>query len=154
MKKLLFILLMISITYVSKAQNLTDSIKAATTLEEIFTVCNSSEPEDGSDNHQMIFERLAPYILSMSNDEHRNKKTASDYNIAYERKIVDQLGIMIKKWLENYDSYKILSYSTQTKQNGESWCALDISFKKGEHHEKVIFAFIKLGDSLLLGDID
>jgi hypothetical protein len=154
MKQLVTLLLFVIIANTINAQSEADSIKVATTLEEIFTVCNSSEPEAAIGNEQIIFERLAPYILCMSYDENRNKKMASDYNIPYDRRMTDQLGGMIKKWLDNYDSYKIGTYMTQTKDNGESWHALNVVFSRGEKKEKVIFAFLKLGDSYLLGDID
>ena len=71
---LVFSLIAVSIT----SQEQTDSMKVANTLEEIFTVCNSSEPETGSADEAIIFERLAPYIVSMSDNESRNKKKAAD----------------------------------------------------------------------------
>ncbi|NJO87912.1 MAG: hypothetical protein HC831_02335 [Chloroflexia bacterium] len=72
---------------------------------------------------------------------------AADYNIPAERKIIDQFGAEIKKWLEDYDNYKITKYMTQTKGNGENWHALEIAFSKNKNSKKVIFGFIRLGDS-------
>ncbi len=154
MKKLFFILILTVISSSFIAQEQTDSMKTATTLEEIFTICNSSQPEEATHDGEIIFERLAPYIVCMCDDKRRDKKMASDYNIPAERKIIDQFGLKIKKLLEDYDNYKITNYLTQTKDNEENWHALEIAFSKNESSKMVIFGFIKLGDSFLLGDID
>jgi len=154
MKKALFISFLIIISIQISAQELSDSAKVATTLEEMFTACNSSEPEEGSGTEQIIFDRLAPYIISMSKDDRKRKKMAADYNIPYERRNIDVTGKIIKKWLDEFNYYKIKSYSTQTKDNGEYWHALEVVFDSKEKTVTKIFAFIKIGDSFLLGDID
>ncbi len=154
MKKVLFVsFLLIVFTHI-KAQQVSDSAKLATTLEEMFTVCNSSEPEEASGTGEIIFERLAPYIASMSKDERKRKKMAADYNIPYERQNINAIGKNIKKYLDDYDNYKITSYLTQIKKNGEHWHALELVFNKKEKSITKIFAFLKIGDSFLLGDID
>ena len=154
MKKILFLSILIIAALQIKAQPLSDSANVSITLEEMFTACNSSEPEAGSGNDEIIFERLAPYIVSMSKDDRKRKKMAADYNIPYERWNIDATGKIIKKWLDDYDNYKITAYLTQTKENGEQWHALELVFTKKEVAAKKIFAFLKIGDSFLLGDID
>jgi hemerythrin superfamily protein len=154
MKKLSFTLLIsvISISFIGQEQS--DSIKAATTLEEIITICNSSGPDEATNDEEIIFERLAPYIVCICEDGRKDKKMASDYNIPAERKIIDKFGTEIKQWLDDYDNYKITKYMTQTKGNEENWHTLEIVFSKNKKNKKVIFGFIKLGDSFLLGKID
>lgn len=154
MKQVTIIFLMFLMPFAITAQLKTDSLKVTAALEEIFTVCNSSSHDEGSDKQQIIFDRLAPYILCFSEDVHRNKKAAADYNKPSERKYVNQFGESIKRWLDDYDNYKINNHLTQTKANGENWHALEVEFSKNKKRKKAIFGFMKLGDSFLLGDID
>lgn len=152
MRNLFVIFLLFTILDI-KAQSTSDSTQLVTTLEELFTVCNSSEPEIKGST-QIMFDRLAPYLLYCCADEARKGKEAFDYNIADDRRQVDMMGAKIKKWLDDFDSYSIKKYMTQTKSNGNTWHALNVVFKKGEITESKIFAFLKIGDSFLLGDID
>jgi len=152
MRNLLVIVLIFTALNI-KAQTENDSVQLVTTLEELFTVCNSSEAGVGG-NSEIIFDRLAPYLLYCCADEARKGKEAFDYNIADDRRQVDMLGAKIKKWLDDYDSYTVKKFMTQTKSNGNKWYALNIVFKKGEAKESKIFAFLKIGDHFLLGDID
>lgn len=135
------------------AQLESDSIQVVTTLEEMFTVCNSSSPEiNGSD--VIIFDRLAPYLSYCCEDESRKGKEAFDYNKADDRRQVDEIGNKIKNWLESFDSYSVKKYMTQAKKDGTVWYGLVIEFKNKNTNEEKVFAFLKIGGSFLLGDID
>lgn len=135
------------------AQFESDSIQLVTTLEEMFTVCNSSSPEMESSDI-IIFDRLAPYLLYCCEDKTRKGKEAFDYNKVADRRQVDQMGNTIKDWLDSFDSYTVKKYMTQTKKDGTIWYALAVEFKNKNASEEKIFAFLKIGDSFLLGDID
>lgn len=133
------------------AQEQPDSLKAATTLEELFTACNSSSPQ-GNSEEIIVFDRVAPYIVYNGSDELRNWKIACDYNKLDDRKIVDSFGKQIKNWLDEYESYKLIGHE-HSKEGKLFWHELIVQFEKDKQTLKKSFHFIEVGNKYLLGKI-
>lgn len=151
MRSLLIALFTILITPMF-AQEQTDSLKASTTLEELFTACNSSSHQ-GDTEDIIVFDRLASYIVFNGEDDDKKWKIACDYNKLDDRKIVDAFGKIVKAWLDDYSSYKITSYEKHI-QDGGVWHVLFVTFVKEKEELNKIFEFIELGDKFLLGNIE
>jgi hypothetical protein len=152
MKKFLFSVIALFPFLTALAQANADSLAAETTLEELFTVCNSVSPE-GEDTSVVIFERLAPYILFNGNDVTRKNKMACDYNKVDDRKLVDKTGLVIKNWLDVISEFKVVKYQNVKKDNLE-WHILIVSSKPSNKVKDKAFGFIKIKDKFLLGNIE
>lgn len=113
MRVFIFTIFIVLSQFAGVAQN-QDSLAVENTLEELFTVCNSMVGE-GENTYQIIFERLAPYILYTGNDAARNSKDACDYNKTEDRKLVDNMGNKLVNWLEQISVYKVLKFNQQKR---------------------------------------
>lgn len=146
-------LILLSIIFINNiyGQEQSDSLKAATTLEELFTACNSSSPV-GNSEEIIVFDRVAPYIVYNGPDELKNWKIACDYNKLDDRRIVDAFGKQIKNWLDEYESYKLIEHE-HSKEGKIFWHELVVEFENGKHTLKKAFHFIEVGNKYLLGKI-
>jgi len=151
MKSLIFTILIIFSVGSMNAQQLSDSTEVYAILEEVFTVCNSVSPE-GENSDIIIFERLSKYILYNGSDISRKDKTACDYNKAEDHKIVDEIGRKIKLWLDNIETYKLISYKLQ-KEGAVNKHILLLSCKTGASKTEITFSFVKINNVFLLAGI-
>jgi hypothetical protein len=152
MKKFLFALLAILPYFNAMTQSKADSLAVETTMEELFTVCNSVVPE-GEDPNVIIFERLAPYILYSGKDAARNKKSACDYNKVEDRKLVDKIGLDLKNWLDKISEFKVVKYQ-KTKKDNIDLHTLSVTHKPANGSKIKMFSFVKIGEKYLLLKID
>jgi hypothetical protein len=147
MKYILLSFCFLSIGLVTAQQN-KDSLSVINTMEEIFTVCNSSMPES-ADPKDIIFERLAPYILYTGQDAKRKNKTSCDYNIAEDRSIVNKFGHEIKNWLEHISNYKLQKLEKVQADNTERF-NVSLSYSPAASNYIKNFRLVKIKDTFLL----
>jgi hypothetical protein len=152
MKSFLIAIILIMPFISASAQRNADSLEVENTLEELFTVCNSVLPE-GENVADLIFERVAPYILYFGNDASRNYKSVCDYNKTEDRKLVDKIGLELKNWLDQISDFKVIKYQIKHESNFD-WHSLTISYKPASGNNNKIFYFVKLKDKFLLGKIE
>jgi hypothetical protein len=147
MKKIVITILAFLSFYVVNSQTNKDSLEVTNTLEEIITVCNSALPE-GENQTEIIFERLAPYIVYTGTDAAKNNKVACDYNKSIERKIVDKWGLDLKKWLDLISEYKVTGFKSSKNKDNQLSCTLNVGYKPSGKTK--VFEFIKISDKFLL----
>jgi hypothetical protein len=148
MKKLLLTILTFLSIYMVSAQVSKDSLEIATTLEEIITVCNSVLP-DGESKDALIFERLSAYILYTGSDAARSNKAGCDYNKVEDRKLVDNIGLNLKKWLDLISEYKIFKYQV-IKKNNLDFHTITVAYQPLKTGKNKVFEFLKIKDKFLL----
>jgi hypothetical protein len=147
MKKLVIAILTFLSFHVAYSQTNKDSLEVTNTLEEIITVCNSALPE-GENQTEIIFERLAPYILYKGTDAARNSKVACDYNKSLERNIVNKWGLEIKKWLDLISEYKVIGFKSSKNNENQLSCFLTVSYKPSGKNK--VLEFVKIKDKFLM----
>jgi hypothetical protein len=152
MKKLLFTIFAFAPVYFLSAQVNADSLDTETTLEELFTVCNSSLPESNNQG-EIIFERLAPYILYVGTDATKNNKSGCDYNKVEDRKLVDKMGYSLKSWLDKISDFKVVKYQ-KTKKDNLDWHIIILEYKPLNGGKNKVFSFIKVKDKFLLSKFE
>lgn len=135
----------------TKAQQDSDSTAVTAILEEIFTVCNSASPE-GESSTIIIFERLSQYILYTGNDPVRKNKESCNYDKSDDRKLVDDAGIKIKKWLDKIENYSILKYQSK-KEGAIDKHSLHLNYKVKNSNKDIIFNFVKIKNNFYLLEI-
>jgi hypothetical protein len=152
MKSLIFTILSLVIFVSVQAQKQSDSVAVYAVLEEVFTVCNSSNP-DGENSEIINFERLSKYILYSGNDAVRKGKLACDYNKPEDHKLVDDAGKKIKTWLDNIENYKLVKYSIK-KEGSSNIYMLLLTCKTTDAKKEKMFSFIKINENYLLSEIN
>jgi len=152
MNKYLMLILAFFPVFIASAQTNSDSLVVETTMEELFTICNSVVPE-GEIPDEIIFERLAPYILYNGNDAKRKNKTACDYNKVEDRKLVDKIGLSLAKWLENISDFKVVKFEIEKKGN-KTYFILTINHKPLNNDKDKLFYFVKIQDKFLLDKLE
>ena len=152
MRKITFTIFILFSFFRISAQNSADSLAVETTLEELITVCNSVMPE-GENGGEIIFERLAPYVLYTGADAARKNKSGCDYNKVEDRKLVNGTGNTVKNWLEQISDFKVTKYQLVKKDNLD-WHCLTVSFKPVNGGKNKLFYFIKVKDKFLLGKME
>lgn len=137
-----------------KAQEVNgDSLNAAKTLKEIFTICRSVNFADPKVIELGLFYKAAPYIIYRGADKNREWKDFANYKNPDERKGVDDICLRINGTVNRDINYKILKYFTEKESEG-TWHVLLVSYDKKGVTKKAVFAFLKIGDRFGLGDID
>ena len=150
--KILILSVLISISFnFAQAQQNADSTAVMAILEEVFTVCNSASPE-GESSTIIIFERLSQYILYTGNDPVRKNKEACNYDKSDDRKLVDETGLKINKWLDKIENYNVLKYSNQ-KQGAMDKHILKLGYKVKNSNKDITFGFVKIENNFYLIEI-
>ena len=155
LKYLLLPVLIFSLTITAKAQtNKTDSTQLAKTLHELLLICRSVNFADPKVTKLGTFYNAAPYIVYRGDDKKRAWKVIADYTNEYEKKGVDDICERINR-TANQDSsgYKIIKYFTEKESEG-TWHVLMVSYKKKGVEKTAAYAFLKIGNKFVLGDID
>ncbi len=118
------------------AQSSIKQTEVKSILTNLFDLCKNKNYKDA-----------ANYFAYNGKDTDRNGKTAFNYTNKSERKIVKRKCKKIKAYLDLSDSYEYGDFST----NGNK-VNLNVIFKSGDQELKIVFAFIKSGNKILLSN--
>jgi hypothetical protein len=146
---LLFVLAS-AITLPLKAQ---DSAKVANTLHKLVTICKNVDFGDPKTLELGTFYKAAPFIAYQGSDDKRKWKDAANYQNVKEKEQVDQICFKINQSVNQDSSYRIVAYRKEKESEGE-WHVLRLSYVKKGKERNAVFAFLKIGEKYLLGDID
>jgi hypothetical protein len=142
-------LLFLSASFKAKAQ---DSARVADTFKELLAICRV-DFSDPKVQELGLFYKAAPHIVYRGDDEKRKWKAAANYADPKEKDQVNHICYKINETVNQDSSYKIVGYITQNESEGK-WHGLMVTYVKKGKEKKAIFAFLKIGDRFLLGDID
>lgn len=151
MRYIIFILLCISAS--AKAQSADDSAKVARVFQQLLQICKTVDFNDPQVRTLGTFYKAAPYIVYRGSDKKRNWKAMADYKNAEEKKGVDETCSRINSTVNRDNNYHIIRYFTEKESEG-LWHILVVTYKKKNVEKKALFAFLKIGGSFGLGDID
>ena len=149
---LLFLSLNIFLTAASQ-KNKTDSLQVAKTLNEILTICRSIDFADPKVLQPGAFYEAAPYVIYRGDDKKRKWKDFADYNKADEKLRVDEVCERINRTANQYSTYTIIKYFTETESEG-TWHVLMVTYKNKDVKKTSAYAFLKINGRFGLGDID
>lgn len=130
-----------------------DSTIVANTLNELLSICKNIDFGDAKVLELGTFYKAAPFIVYQGSDEKRKWKDAANYQNVKEKEQVDQVCFKINQTVNQDSSYRIVGYRKEKESEGE-WHLLLITYVKKGKERKAVFAFLKIGDKYLLGDID
>jgi len=113
-------------------------------LEQLLTVASGNTTVDA----------FAAFVVARGGDEEREWKAPADPGIPAERQFVESSISTIRQLLEaSRNDYEIEGYESEEESEGE-WNVLCVRFDTHEVEERRSFAFLPIGESFLLGDID
>jgi len=113
-------------------------------LEQLLTAASGNTTVDA----------FAAFVVARGGDEEREWKAPADPGIPTERQFVESSISTIRQLLEaSRNDYEIEGYESEEESEGE-WNVLHVRFDTHEMEERRSFAFLPIGESFLLGDID
>lgn len=130
-----------------------DSIAVASTLKNLASICKNVDFNDPQTFELGFFYKAASYIVYRGEDKSRNWKSPANYSNESEKKGVDDACERINQTINQDENYKIIGYATKAESEGV-WHTLTASYIRKGVEKKTVYAFLKIGDSFLLGDID
>ena len=130
-----------------------DSSLVARRLHELSTICRTVDFADSTTQELGFFHKVAPYIVYRGEDRKRKWKDVCNYKNDEDKKGVDAVCERVNRTINQDTSYSILSYQTKKEVEG-TWHALVVQYRKKGQMRTSIFAFLKIKDNFLLGDID
>lgn len=101
---------------------------------------------------------LAPFLVSRGDDETRQWKVPADPSIPGERAyaegvLADIQGLLAEvRQPDGSLGYEVIEFVVESESEGQ-WHVLIVEFETGDEQE-AMFAFLPLGDTYYLGDID
>ena len=129
-----------------------DSASAAKILKTLSHMIRLVNLHDTGSILKGKLDKVAPYIIYRGKDKKRNWKTFCVPANKEDRERIIEICRKINH-LINLDSvYTIVKYHTKKESEG-IWHALDITYHKMGEEKKIIFAFLKIGKRMGLGDI-
>jgi len=142
MKKFLILLFTCLVFQSAFATNPENEEALKQEFEKMLEYCRSSQDD-----------KVANYIVYRGDDEARNWNDALNYEDESEReKIVRFRKDIVKDYLK-YTNIEYLKYMEQ-EQNGKMWYVLQVKFSNETENETVYFAFLKINENFVIGDID
>jgi len=152
MKSIYILLFVLGIAFNTpvKAQ---DSAKVAETFNELLSICKNVDFGDPKVLELGTFYKAAPYIVYQGGNDKRKWKDAADYKNPKEKEEVDQICFRINQTLNQDSSYRITGYRNEKESEGE-WHVLSVAYMKKGKEKHAAFAFLKINERFLLGDID
>ena len=133
----LFLLFSVSL----QAQNRRDKRKVKATIQKMFSIVEEGKSME-----------LAKYIVYRGDDRDRKWKDYCRYENLQEKHQVQSIHQRIVDRYLPYD-YKFIKFLSQKESEGE-WLVWQLNFQTDKGLKEVYFAFLKVGDKYLLGDID
>ena len=130
-----------------------DSAKVAARLIELLSICRNVDFSDPKTSSLGLFYKAAPYIVYQGDDKTRKWKSVADYSKVDEKKQVDNICTEINQSVNQDTAYRITGFETNKESEGV-WNIIHVSYKKKDKTRNISFAFLKIGDTYGLGDID
>jgi hypothetical protein len=133
-----------------KAQNNNDSLLVSRVFNDFVSVTrkvNVYHP------NEMDYSLSARYIVYRGEDTTRKWKDVCNYQNELEKINVDNVCLRLMKYLTPASDYKIVNYITEVQEEGQ-WHVLMVVFNSLSGTKEVAFAFLKIGDTFAIGDID
>ena len=146
-------ILSVAFIFCSCTLNAQDSAKVASTFKTLLSLCKNVDFSDPKVQEIGTFYKAAPYIVYQGDDKARKWKVPANYQEPKEKEQVNQVCYRINETVNQDTAYVITGYKKQKESEGE-WHVLMISYIKKGKHKNAIFAFLKIKDKFLLGDID
>jgi len=103
---------------------------------------------------ETTIEQFAPFIIARGEDDNREWKEPADPSRPDERLFVESALASVRYLMEaSRGDYEIEGYESEDESEGE-WNVLHVRFDTHEMEERRSFAFLPIGETFLLGDID
>jgi hypothetical protein len=156
MKRIYGLLLLALTAFSSAAQKnrTADSTGAAQTLEALANICKNVDFTDPKVQQLGTFYKAAPYIIYRGQNTQRKWKTFCNYQLKEDKQGVDHICERINRTINQPGGYTIFKYDTDTESEG-TWHVLEVNFTNQRGEAKTaVFAFLKIGKRMGLGDID
>lgn len=151
---LLFITITFAFPLFIKAQSTkADSSAVAATFRSLLDICKNVDFSDPKTQKLGMFYKAARYIVYRGDDKKRAWKVFANYSNAEEKKGVDEICTRINGSVNRDSSYTISRYFTEKESEG-TWHVLMVNYRRNGIEKKAAFAFLKIGNSFGLGDID
>ena len=131
----------------------TDSEKVVKVFTELISICKNVDFADPKTTELGTFYKAAPYIVYRGGDKTRAWKDVANYAKPDEKAGVDHICERINQSINQDENYKIIQYFTEKESEG-TWHILMISYIKKGVEKKTAFAFLKINNHFVLGDID
>lgn len=153
-KKIIILSFLVSSLCISGfAQKTKDSTEVAQTLKEIVLLCKTVDFSDPKVSELGTFYKVAPYIVYRGEDKNRSWKVAADYTKEEEKKGVDEVCYKINNGINQDSNFVIKGFRTESESEGV-WYVLTVSYIRKGKPKTSQFAFLKIQNKFLLGDID
>jgi hypothetical protein len=152
-KKITLLILSLLLLQFIKAQRKADSALAVKTFQLLLAACKKADITSTREKATDGFFRAAPYIAYRGSDKKRAWKTFANYRKAEDKQAVDEVCTRINETVNRDSSYRIVKYLTQKESEGD-WHVLMVQYNDSGVERGAIFAFLKIGKRLGLGDID
>jgi hypothetical protein len=137
-----------------KAQNKSnDSAAVAKTFTSLLQICKTVDWADPKTTQLGTFYKAAPYIVYRGDDKKRAWKDFANYSNATEKNGVNAACLRINETVNRDTAYSITQYLTEKETEG-TWHILLVRYTKNGSTKEAAFAFLKIGNSFALGDID
>ena len=149
----LFLIAILSASALQAQNAKADSSAVAATLKELCKVCRSFDFKDPQTIELGVFYKAARFIAYRGEDKARSWKDAANYRKADEKKGVDEVCERINGTINRDTAFKIIKYLTEKESEG-TWHVLVVTYNKKGVTKQATFAFLKIGEKFLLGDID
>lgn len=138
----------------AQAQNShNDSAAVTATFKTLLNICKTVDFSDPKTQELGTFYKAAPYIVYRGDDKKRAWKDVANYSNVTEKKGVDETCLRINETVNRDTAYTITRYFTETESEG-TWHILRVRYTKKGTIREAAFAFLKIGNKFVLGDID
>ena len=148
---ILTIIILFSVTFI-KAQN-KDSVEVVKTTKEIFKMTQSIDWLDDNVIDLGMFYKLGPYMVYRGSDKTREWKDTCNYRNKLEQRYVDDVCYRINSTVNQGAEPKFGNFNTKTESEGK-WYTIEVKFFYKGQQRTTIFAYLKIYDRFVLGDID
>lgn len=152
-RSIILCFLMLSFCMNGLGQKTKDSTEVAQTLKEIVLLCKTVDFNDPKVSELGTFYKVAPYIVYRGEDKKRSWKVAADYTKEEEKKGVDEVCYKINNGINQDSNFVIKGFRTESESEGV-WYVLTVSYIRKGKPKTSEFAFLKIKNRFLLGDID
>lgn len=152
-RSIILCFLMLSFCMNGFAQKTKDSTEVAQALKEIVLLCKTVDFSDPKVSELGTFYKVAPYIVYRGDDKKRSWKVAADYTKEEEKKGVDEVCYKINNGINQDSNFVIEGFRTESESEGV-WYVLSVSYIRKGKPKTSEFAFLKIKNRFLLGDID
>ncbi len=131
----------------------TDSAQVAKAFKELLAICKRVQAADAGTQAKEGFSKAAAYIAYRGSDAKRKWKDCSNYALPEEKERVDDMCFGINGSVNRDPDYVIAGY-LQKKESEGTWHTLIVNYTKSGKAKQIHFAFLRIKDRFVLGDIN